>query len=164
MVSDSDCRFVFLRFREAISDSRARILAADCSRRTRSGLEWLDSWVRRSVTVSLRLVRSSFRESISARAFSRSWFLRFRSADSSSLSWCVLECRSRRASKSFWRIPAHLWRSAFSDFRKLSLACHSFSRSLASASWRWRFSMVESSYETVSRGEQIKVLIADLSR
>ena len=108
IVADSDCRFAFLRFSEAISDSRVRILAADCSRRARSGLEWLDSWVRRSVTVSLRVVRSSFRESISARAFSRSWVLRFRSADSSSLSWCVLEYRSRRASKSLWRIPAHL--------------------------------------------------------
>ena len=155
---------MFLRFREAISDSRVRILAANCSSRARSGLEWLDSWVRRSVTVSLRLVRSSFKDSISARAFSRSWVLRSRSADSSSLSWCMLECRSRRASKSFWRIPAHLWRSVISDFRKLSLACQSFSRSLASASWRWRLSMVESSYETVSRGEQIKVLIANLNR
>ncbi len=163
-MADSDCRFVFLRFREAISDSRLRILAADCSRRARSGLEWLDNWVRMSLTVSLRVVRSSFRESISARAFSRSWFLRLRSADSSSLSWCMLECWSRRASKSFWRIPAHLWRSIISDFRKLSLACQSFSRSLASASWRWRFSMVESSYETVSRGEQIKVYIANLNR
>ena len=72
MVADSDCRFAFLRFREATSDSRARILAAECSRRARSGLEWLVSWVRRSVTISLRVARSSLRESISARAFSRS--------------------------------------------------------------------------------------------